>query len=128
MSAASVRKAIQSALSNGRVNQREFRKIAKEAERDGYVSKSEERVIRRLADNHYHDGFTRGAKKESDSFFCRNDLPLAPPRMTTFGPAGEEDGMGCGSPGGGHVTSQELGEEDGSGGGHATTEAVGEEG
>ena len=113
MSAVSVKRAIQAALSNGRVNQREFRKIAREAERDGVVSKSEEKAIRRLANDHY-DNFTRGAQNESDSFFCRNDLPLAPTRMTTYGPAGEEDGFGCGPIGNG-------------GSGPAATQAVGGE-
>ncbi len=116
MSAASVRQAIKSALSNGRVSKPEFQKIAQEAEKDGRVSRSEEKLIRKLVDNKYEDGFTAGARRESDSFFDRNDLPLAPTRITTAGPAGEEDGASGPPPGTGPVTTLPAGGAEEAGG------------
>src|SRR5687768_4361636 len=129
MSASSVRNAIKQALKNGRVSAPEMARIALEAEKDGRVYKTEANLISRFVEKNY-DKFSRPAQKQADSFFCRNELPLQPPRMTTFGPAGEEDGWGCaptattqavGEEDGGSVTTMALGEEDG--GGTVTTQA-----
>ena len=122
MSVRSVRTAIREALRNGKVTGPEMRRIAHEAEKDGRVYKSEEKLIRRFVDKSF-DKFTGPAKSSSDAFFCRNELPLAPPRMTTFGPPGEEDGAGCMPPP--TATTLALGEEDG---GFVTSQALGEEG
>jgi hypothetical protein len=123
MSIRSVKLAIKDAMRNGRITAPEMRRIGREAERDGRISRGEEQAIRRLVDRGYFDAFTSKAREEADSFFCRNDLPASPPRVTTFGPPGEEDGWGC--RGGGGATTEAVGEEDG--GGRVTTLALGEE-
>ena len=93
MSLAAVKTEIRKALRNGQVTRPEFRKIAAAAEGDGRVSKGELEAIGSLVSNKAGK-FTGPARREAGDFFQRQPVSPNDPKVTTFGPAGEEDGNG----------------------------------